>query len=295
MRPSQKAAADSGGHCTVNDNSDTVDITCCSADRIADFMETDLAAVVELVLKDPARFQLAMLDGKLHQLLCKETHFGSIPQNRNVVSVQQHGTTMRVRDGGKNVAMSKKSGIEQIIANSIAIAEDDQVRRYLGEHTMKDSPKQRNEVGTVIQNKGEFVRGAASRSNTPKTAAPERRDQASVWAELKMALRLAHTNDERGVLIPLCEESFAHRVMFFGNQWWEATDTPGAWACCDDGPEVVAASIRQLFVDLEVDIDRRLNDAPDGKDCHSHRVKDALAWVDAHCMSQMVMWSIVTR
>jgi hypothetical protein len=38
-------------------------------DEIVSFMDTDLDAVVALILKDPARFQLALQSGTLHQEL----------------------------------------------------------------------------------------------------------------------------------------------------------------------------------------------------------------------------------
>jgi hypothetical protein len=42
-------------------------------DEIVSFMDTDLDAVVAMILKFPARFQLALQSGTLHQELCKAT------------------------------------------------------------------------------------------------------------------------------------------------------------------------------------------------------------------------------
>jgi hypothetical protein len=70
-------------------------------------METDIEAV-EVGLRDPARFQLAMSSGALHQELCKATHFGDIERNRNIFGIQAKGTQMTVLHNDKDVSWRKQ-------------------------------------------------------------------------------------------------------------------------------------------------------------------------------------------
>jgi hypothetical protein len=70
---------------TNNHNTTVVNITCTpeQKDALLPFMETDIEAVVKLVLRN--EIQLAMSSGALHQELCKATHFGDIERNRNIL------------------------------------------------------------------------------------------------------------------------------------------------------------------------------------------------------------------
>jgi hypothetical protein len=78
---------------TNNHNTTVVNITCTpeQKDALLPFMETDIEAVVRLVL-GTGEIQLAMSSGALHQELCKATHFGDIERNRNIFGIQAKGT-----------------------------------------------------------------------------------------------------------------------------------------------------------------------------------------------------------
>jgi hypothetical protein len=63
------SSRDNNGNPSNNVNNN-VTINCTPAQRrIVSFMDTGLDAVVALILKDPARFQLALQSGTLHQEL----------------------------------------------------------------------------------------------------------------------------------------------------------------------------------------------------------------------------------
>lgn len=99
---------------------------------VLDFLSTDLEAVKVMVSENPAPFQAAALlgPGVLHMELCRQTHFGTLPQNRNVFTVQGKGTQMRVLDDGKPVQWLKKIGLNQILINNREVLADARVQPF---------------------------------------------------------------------------------------------------------------------------------------------------------------------
>lgn len=214
-------------------------------DDVVSFVDTDIDSVVQLVLRDPARFQLAMYNGSLHQELCKATHFGPIPHNHNVYGLEAKGSKMRVHHRGKKVIMDKGHGLTRIMNNNHRIASDDKTAPYLGKHTMDRDQYSKNLISDVLHNKGDYVPVVDFYDRIPDFVPPADCLQAILDDFTKVVV--AHWNfGDYDDLIPYCKRSFAHAVCHYKGQWWEATDG-GGWASCGDAPEVVGRCITRLL------------------------------------------------
>jgi hypothetical protein len=90
--------------------------------------------------------------GTLHMELCRVTHFGELPQNHNVLSVQCKGTQMRVRDDGRPMQWLKKTGLNQILMNNKAILNDALVQPLFPE--LSGACATRSDIEIAVHRKG---------------------------------------------------------------------------------------------------------------------------------------------
>jgi hypothetical protein len=148
-----------GDHNTTTVNNLNLNISCTPAqkDEIVSFIDTDLDAVIQLVLQDPARFQLALQSGNLHEELCKATHFGDIDRYKKYLGHSREGVNMRVMQDDKVVVMEKRAGISTIMINNHKIANDAKTAEYFGKAPITCRDKVRQRISNVVQNKGHFV------------------------------------------------------------------------------------------------------------------------------------------
>lgn len=119
--------------------------------ELVSFLYTDLEPVVECVLEDPARFVIAMRNGRLHGELCRATHFGAIEKNRNVFGVDARGTRMHVQHNGKQVVMRKRQGLGRIMFHNRTVASDPRLARYLTGHALPYDNVTRRILSQVVR------------------------------------------------------------------------------------------------------------------------------------------------
>jgi hypothetical protein len=113
---------------------------------------------------------------------------------------------------------------------------------------MKDSPKQRNEVGNHHPEQANLCKPPPSCPTHLKTAALEQQPVQAYGAERKIFLRVGAHQQSARVLIPLCR-TFAHRPRSSAISGGGDRHA-GRVSVLRRRPRSVVASIRQLFVDL---------------------------------------------
>lgn len=87
-----------------------------------------LEAVRLIVVQNPAPFQVAHKHGLLHHEILRATHWGKLPQNRNVLGIKANGTEMKVLLDGKPCWTPKADGLQRMIANNLRVFSDPRVR-----------------------------------------------------------------------------------------------------------------------------------------------------------------------
>jgi hypothetical protein len=239
-----------GDHNTVHNihNIHNVTINCTPAqkDEIVSFLDTDLDAVVKLILKDPSRFQLALQNGNIHQELCKATHFGEIDHNRNILGIQEKGTSMRVIQDGQKLAMCKAEGITRIINNNHKIATDNQTAEYFGKEPIRKNDRVRQAISRVVQNKGSYVPKNDFSKYMPEGTIPEKCHQEMIQ-EFHQAVINYWNLSEYALIVPFGVKSFQHILMFDRGRWWRSINDGGGWAICDNPKDVVSAAITEFL------------------------------------------------
>jgi hypothetical protein len=248
---------------TVINNNNNVTINCTPAqkDEIVSFMDTDLDAVVALILKHPARFQLALQSGTLHQELCKATHFGDIDHNRNILGIQEKGTNMRVIQDGEKMSMCKTQGINRIIYNNHRIATDDKTVEYFGKEAIKRNDRVRQAISRVVQNKGGYVPKNNITREGPHDIAPMQMDDDD-FAKFEQALLAYWQMSEYDLIVPFGIMSFRHSLLYQSKRWWRSVNREGGWAVVDNGKDAVSKSVETLLDTVKARI-QTLRDKPD--------------------------------
>jgi 5-methylcytosine-specific restriction protein A len=137
---------------------------------VNDYGETDLEAVLSHLREAPAaqeRLRRAFVSGALHEELTRLTHFEGPERNRNVISVEPHGATMKVACEGVVIKIDATRGVQDIVYNNVELANSDVVRRVLDIDesgdvlTFPDSARQRvydtKQIRLVIENGGKYI------------------------------------------------------------------------------------------------------------------------------------------
>lgn len=252
-----------------------VNITCTPQQKndLLPFMETDLEAVIKLVLKDPARFQLAMSSGALQQELCKATHFGNIEQNKNVVGIQAKGTQMTVMHNDKKCVMDKVDGIRQIMKNNHAITSNERASQYFkGKSAQLCRAKVCKQISNCVQNKGEYVPTIPFYGKVPTFIAPEK-DYESMFETFEQDLLRFYQFDEYDILTVYGKRACCHILHYYKGNWWQSANEHGGWAECVEHAVVIEDCIKQFIQELRDSITK---DAPNDR----YRMKDVNDAVD---------------
>jgi hypothetical protein len=269
-----------GDHSVNTVNNVTINCTPAQKDEIVSFMDTDLDAVVAMILKDPARFQLALQSGTLHQELCKATHFGEIDKNRNVISIQEKGTSMKVIQDGEKMTMCKTQGINRILDNNHKIATDDKTVEYFGKESIKRTDRVRQAISRVVQNQGGYVPKNNMIRDGPKSIAPEKMDGNDI-TEFENALLAYWQLSEYELIVPFGVKSFRHSLLYEGGRWWRSVNNEGGWAVCFNGKKAVNDNVMELLETVKVKMDT-IRNAPDVQKSdlwHCKDVTDALEYL----------------
>jgi hypothetical protein len=101
------------------------------AQAINSYFQTNLAKVIEDLLKNPAFLQMAFRNEQLHEAIVQKTHYGDVQENCNVLSVDKNGKFMYVRERGKRLAIDKNDGLFQSLKNATTIANSPQIQPLL--------------------------------------------------------------------------------------------------------------------------------------------------------------------
>jgi 5-methylcytosine-specific restriction endonuclease McrA len=136
---------------------------------VNDYEGTDLEAVKTHLQETPVaqeRLRRAFVCGALHEELTRITHFEGPERNRNVVSVEPHGATMKVVCEKSVIKIDATRGVQDIIHNNVELANSDVVRRILDIDesgdvlTYPDNARQRvydtKQIRLVIENGGKY-------------------------------------------------------------------------------------------------------------------------------------------
>jgi hypothetical protein len=280
-----------GDHNTINNV--TINCTPAQKEEIVSFMDTDLDAVVELILKDPSRFQLALQNGSLHQELCKATHFGDIAANRNVLGVQEKGVSMRVIQDGQKMTICKAQGISRIISNNHKIATDDKTVEYFGKDSIKRGDRVRQQISRVVQNKGGYLPVLDVAKGSPK-GRPQADVRASMLEDFKTALVSFHQFSEYELIVPFGIKTFQHFLVFEGGQWWRSVNDQGGWAACDDARGVITGSVLEYLETVKEHVAEVKSGPGVDRDLqwHCKDVEDALEYLRPAAFANLVYSSL---
>jgi hypothetical protein len=240
-----------GDHNTVNNtvhnvNNVTINCTPAQKDEIVSFLDTDLDAVVKLILKDPSRFQLALQNGNIHQELCKATHFGEIDRNHNILGIQEKGTSMRVIQGGRKMAMCKAEGITRIINNNQKIASDTQIPGYFGKEPIRKNDRVRQAISRVVQNKGDYVPKNDFTKFVPEGTLPPKAHEDMI-EDFHQAVINYWNFSEYALIVPFGVKCFQHIIMYDRQRWWRTINENTGWALCENPKEVIGSSISEFL------------------------------------------------
>lgn len=280
INPTSVTLAGTGNTNTSTVNNVNISISCTPTqkDEILSFIDTDLDAVVQLVVKDPARFQLALQHGTLHQELCKATHFGDIAQNRNILGIQEKGKSMRVMHNGKQCVMDKKVGISRIMSNNHKITTDDKTAGYFGKEPIKKSDRVKQQLSWTVQNKGEYVPSRHFYEDVPG-APPSQNQQAEMIDDFLEQLLRYHELGEYGLIVPFGVRSFAHCLQFKSNNWWhaiaDAAPDGGQWMIGKDPLDIVTDCVLSFLDLVKTDVHAKMA-APGADTFHLRYAVEAL-------------------
>jgi 5-methylcytosine-specific restriction endonuclease McrA/uncharacterized C2H2 Zn-finger protein len=140
-----------------------------------DFDKTSTTAVIAYLKDTPeaqTRLRSAFEAGCLHQELTRVTHFTGPAENRNVVSIEPHGSTAKVIYGNKSIKTDASETIQDITARNIRIANCPEVREMIGATDPEDGDvlseattvRQRSyesrRIRLVLENGGDYVLSA---------------------------------------------------------------------------------------------------------------------------------------
>lgn len=198
------------------------------------FGNEDLEAVVQVIVNDPSRFQMAIQEGSLHVELCIATHFGDIQQNNNIVSIELKAAVMRVLNGGPDpVRMDKAEGLRRIIANNEFIVRQRQVVELLSSaDILKATSETPKEIARAIQCKGKVWRSSTS---VFKKGPPSRSELGQLLDDSFMddfADDLsAFVNGERDCffIVPYALKTVGRTTVAHQGQWWRAFGAHDGW------------------------------------------------------------------
>jgi hypothetical protein len=248
----------------------------CRGGSVLDFVQTDLEAVKQLVVAAPAVFQVAGEHGELHAELCRATHFGEIAQNRNVFSVQDKGTEMKVLSDGKEQWQLKKSGISQILRNSVEIINDERVRPLLPA-VLPTGRAASASIHSTIHSRGQYPARAriVSAMPSPRKAFEGERPEDS--AAFDKALKWGRNVGENpGPVLAPMHEAVALRLLYHGDRWWALSQADrtslgyDGWRLCKKGERAVEDCVRGVLDDVCTRVRRQ------GAQVHMDDVLDAV-------------------
>jgi hypothetical protein len=276
----------SGNGNTVNTN--TINITCTpeQATQILSFSETNLDAVVQLVLQNPARFQLALESGVLHQELTRVTHFGSLEENKNIVSLQEKGTNMRVMENGKKVFMRKNEGLGMIISNNQRIANDQALHPYL--KATKSNPlftvtkKHRADIANVVLSRGEYVARKPFENKLPPSTVLVYDSGSATFLEGYGRALLTYDNTQELHAIAHYVLCACTKDLIFSGSTWFGRLGPG-WHLVDSPVDKVIDNIGSLTDKLRRTLDGREHE------WEARTLLDAMRRLNAYALASQIV------
>lgn len=98
--------------------------------RVLSFADTDLAAVVDLVAKNPGYFQAMEEQNLLHVALIEATHFHTVLRNRNIYRTNLEFSKILVRGDRGPIAVPTKELARQVLRNNVEIRNDVRIRHF---------------------------------------------------------------------------------------------------------------------------------------------------------------------
>ena len=137
---------------------------------VLDFGDTSVQAVIDFIVSDQAaqgRLLKAFDCGCLHEELTRLTHFFGPPENRNVLSIEPRGVTMKVVVEKEAIKMNSAQGIAAIASRNARLSNTPELKRIIGVEddgdVLTDSMTTRQKahdslaIRLVIENGGKYV------------------------------------------------------------------------------------------------------------------------------------------
>jgi hypothetical protein len=217
------------------------------------FSETNIDAVVQFVLKNPARFQLALASGVLHQELARATHFGSIEENKNIVTIQEKGTNMRVIEDGKKVYMRKNEGLGMIINNNQRIVNDEALHPYL--KGTKSNPiftvtkKHRADIANVVLSRGGYVARKPFEKQLPTSTLVYDTDNATFVEGFSHAMIVYVDTEELHAMAHYVLCACTRDLIFSGDNWFGRLEL--GWELVDHPIEIVVENVNAMIAKVK--------------------------------------------
>lgn len=211
---------------------------------VLNFEDTDLEAVRLLVLENPAPFQVAHARGHLHQALLRATHWGRLPQNRNVLGIKANGTEIKILVANQPSWKHKASALNRMLNNNLSVFEDGRVRP-LFRAPLK--PAARGIAQEVVLCKGQQALQERLLSDVPP---PRATGCARIehTAPFHLALRWADEVGEGSSLVPFMVQIAGLRrsIAERGGLWFRAHGETG-WTLVDCGASAVDWMVRDAL------------------------------------------------
>ncbi len=247
---------------SITDNSvnNNITIIChpSQKDELVSFINTDLDAVVALILKNPARFQLALQAGHLHEELARATHFGEIQKNRNVLSIEKNGTDMRVMgDDSETMWISKRDGLERMYQNNTTIAADKSASKFLDAttnrgvafHLRGNKAAYKKRIAYTVMNKGRYYAPNVNFEDKIPEELPGGNNHDALKDEIFEMLNAMDDADDLPLeqAYAIFQRTFAHKLVKKNDQWWEAAPGEEGWCMTSDPGQVLEDCFMELL------------------------------------------------
>ena len=262
------ANSDHSGNSTIVDSYNTTNINIgninvnIGADKINDFTETNIQRVIDDILANPARIQLAHKRGMplLHQAVVSEMHFTGAKENHNILRVDSTRRAMYVRLQGSRRMIDKYDAIFMTQQNFETIVNTPAIKALLTdkEDPIFEIPTTDAEVLSLRKTYQSVMVNRNLGHREKELVVPQRLPPEfarTLWEE-KLLATLSdieyHPSPDKfkAHVMEVCE-----RFMYLVDTWFAGIGT--GWRMCKDEDDVVA-SVHGVLNDLKNSLISRL-------------------------------------
>jgi hypothetical protein len=275
--------------------------------QILDFFSTNKQAVILCIQGNPAELQLAHKYGFMHETLTSMTHYKGIPENMNITKVDLKTSTMWAMQGGRAIKSPLGTGIDQIMNNNRAIANNPAVKKYLTEDDSVDVLpipdthaaylRQRRKIKLTAEAMGEFV--SPIPANMPRhLPQPVPKDEhivdmivselgelpdSSFESDGSLAIKQEFPDIVRCLRDPLriaCGD-----YAFGGKHWFESVGS--GWRLCPDASKKIYSIIHRMQQETvaRLSLRRQSSEAGSGKYNRLLSMSDSLSRLSAKVLA----------